>query len=45
MIVRGQLKKVGVYSCETLDREARQSFFDGIREGELKVHKQVTEIA
>jgi saccharopine dehydrogenase (NAD+, L-lysine-forming) len=45
MIVRGQLKKVGVYPCETLDREERQIFFDGIREWELKVHKQVTEIA
>jgi saccharopine dehydrogenase (NAD+, L-lysine-forming) len=45
MIVRGQLKKTGVYPCETLDREERQIFFDGIREWELKVHKQVTEIA
>jgi saccharopine dehydrogenase (NAD+, L-lysine-forming) len=45
MILRGQLKKTGVYPCETLDREERQIFFDGIREWELKVHKQVTEIA
>jgi hypothetical protein len=45
MIVRGQLKKTGVYPCETLDREERQIFFDGIRKWELKVQKQVTEIA
>jgi saccharopine dehydrogenase (NAD+, L-lysine-forming) len=45
MIVRGQLKKTGVYPCETLDREERQIFFDGIREWDLKVQKQVTEIA
>jgi saccharopine dehydrogenase (NAD+, L-lysine-forming) len=45
MIVRGQLKKNGVYPCETLDREERQIFFDGIREWELKVRKQVTEVA
>jgi saccharopine dehydrogenase (NAD+, L-lysine-forming) len=45
MIVRGQLKKTGVYPCETLDREERQIFFEGIREWELEVHKQVTEIA
>jgi saccharopine dehydrogenase (NAD+, L-lysine-forming) len=45
MIVRGQLKKTGVYPCETLDRDERQIFFDGIREWKLKVHKQVTEVA
>jgi saccharopine dehydrogenase (NAD+, L-lysine-forming) len=45
MIVRGQLKKTGVYPCETLDREERQIFFDGIREWGIKVQKQVTEIA
>lgn len=44
MILRGQLKKTGVYPCETLDREERQIFFDGIREWQLEVHKQVTEI-
>ncbi len=45
MIVRGQLKKTGVYPCETLDREERRIFFDGIREWELEVHKQVTDLA
>jgi saccharopine dehydrogenase (NAD+, L-lysine-forming) len=45
MIVRGQLKKTGVYPCETLDREERQIFFNGIREWGIKVQKQVTEIA
>jgi saccharopine dehydrogenase (NAD+, L-lysine-forming) len=45
MIVRGQLKKTGVYPCETLDREEREIFFSGIREWELEVHKQVTGIA
>ena len=45
MIVRGQIKKAGVYPCETLDREEREIVFSGIREWELVVHKQVTEIA
>jgi hypothetical protein len=45
MIVRGQLKKTGVYPCETLDREEREIVFSGIREWELEVHEQVTEIA
>jgi saccharopine dehydrogenase-like NADP-dependent oxidoreductase len=45
MIVRGQLKKTGVYPCETLDREEREIVFRGIREWEIEVHKQMTEIA
>ena len=45
MIVRGQIKKPGVYPCEALDREEREIVFSGIREWELVVHKQVTEIA
>jgi len=45
MILRGQLKKTGVYPCETLDREEREIVFNGIREWEITVKKQVTEIA
>jgi len=45
MILRGQLKKAGVYPCETLDREEREIFFKGLREWEVIVHKQVTELA
>ena len=44
MILRGQLKKTGVYPCETLDREEREIVFNGIREWEITVRKQVTEI-
>ena len=44
MILRGQLKKTGVYPCETLDREEREIVFDGIREWEITVRKQVTEV-
>ena len=44
MILRGQLKKTGVYPCETLDREEREIVFNGIREWQITVRKQVTEI-
>jgi saccharopine dehydrogenase-like NADP-dependent oxidoreductase len=44
MILRGQLKKTGVYPCETLDREEREIVFNGIREWEITVRKQVTEV-
>jgi saccharopine dehydrogenase-like NADP-dependent oxidoreductase len=45
MILRGQIEKAGVYPCETLDREQREIVFNGIREWEITVKKQVTEIA
>ena len=45
MILRGQIEKAGVYPCETLDREQREIVFNGIREWEITVQKQVTEIA
>jgi saccharopine dehydrogenase (NAD+, L-lysine-forming) len=45
MILRGQIEKPGVYPCETLDREQREIVFNGIREWEITVRKQVTEIA
>jgi saccharopine dehydrogenase (NAD+, L-lysine-forming) len=45
MILRGQIAKAGVYPCETLDREQREIVFDGIREWDITVRKQVTEIA
>jgi saccharopine dehydrogenase-like NADP-dependent oxidoreductase len=45
MILRGQIAKAGVYPCETLDREQREIVFNEIREWEITVKKQVTEVA
>jgi saccharopine dehydrogenase-like NADP-dependent oxidoreductase len=45
MILRGQIHKAGVYPCETLDREQREIVFNGIREWDITVKKQLTEIA
>jgi saccharopine dehydrogenase (NAD+, L-lysine-forming) len=42
MILRGQLKRTGVFPCEVLDKQERELFFKGIREWEVIVHKQVT---
>jgi len=44
MILRGQLKKNGVFPPETLDREEREVFFKGIKEWGIKVHRQVNEV-
>ena len=42
MILRGQLKRTGVFPCEVLNKEERDIFFKGIKEWEVMVHKQVT---
>jgi len=42
MILRGQLKRTGVFPCEVLDSEERKIFFEGIKEWDVIVHKQVT---
>lgn len=44
MILRGQLKKTGVFPAETLDKEERETFFKGVKEWGIKVHKQVSEV-
>jgi len=46
MILRGQLKRTGVFPCEVLDKQEREIFFKGIKEWEVTIHKQVaTEMA
>jgi len=42
MILRGQLNRTGVFPCEALDASERKLFFEGIKEWEVVVHKQVT---
>jgi saccharopine dehydrogenase-like NADP-dependent oxidoreductase len=42
MILRGQLTRTGVFPCEILNKEERETFFKGVREWEVIVHKQVT---
>ena len=42
MILRGQLKRKGVFPCEVLNKQERELFFKGIREWEVIVHKQLT---
>ena len=42
MILRGQLKRTGVFPCEVLNKEERDIFFKGIKEWEVTIHKQVT---
>lgn len=42
MILRGQLKRTGVFPCEVLNKEERTIFFKGIKEWDVLIHKQVT---
>ncbi len=42
MILRGQIKRTGVFPCEVLDKEERDIFFKGIKEWEVTIKKQVT---
>ncbi len=42
MILRGQIKRTGVFPCEVLNEEERKIFFEGIKEWDVIVHKQVT---
>ncbi|MEE9496364.1 MAG: saccharopine dehydrogenase NADP-binding domain-containing protein [Desulfobacterales bacterium] len=42
MLLRDQIKRVGVFPCEVLDREEREIFFSGIKTWDIKIHTQVT---
>jgi len=42
MILRGQIKRTGVFPCEVLNKEERKIFFEGIKEWEVIIHKQIT---
>ncbi len=42
MLLRDQIKHVGVFPCEVLDRQEREIFFSGIKAWEIKIHTQVT---
>lgn len=42
MLLRDQIRHVGVFPCEVLDKEERRIFFDGIKAWDVKIHSQVT---
>lgn len=42
MILRGQIERTGVFPCEVLNKDERKLFFQGIREWNITIHKQVT---
>jgi len=42
MILRGQIKRTGVFPCEVLNAEERKIFFAGIKEWKVTIHKQIT---
>jgi saccharopine dehydrogenase-like NADP-dependent oxidoreductase len=42
MILRGQIQRTGVFPCEVLDATERKVFFEGIKEWDVVIHKQVT---
>lgn len=42
MLIRDQIKRVGVFPCEVLDKEERDIFFSGIKAWDVKIHTQVT---
>jgi saccharopine dehydrogenase-like NADP-dependent oxidoreductase len=42
MLLRDQIKHVGVFPCEVLDKEEREIFFAGIRDRDVKIHKQIS---
>jgi len=41
MILRGQIKRTGVFPCEVLEKGEREIFFKGIKEWDVIIHKQV----
>jgi hypothetical protein len=41
MLLRNQIKHVGVFPCEVLDKEEREIFFAGIKAWDVKIHSQV----
>ena len=42
MILRKQIKHVGVFPCEVLDKEERDIFFAAIKAWDIKIHTQIT---
>jgi saccharopine dehydrogenase-like NADP-dependent oxidoreductase len=42
MILRGQIKRTGVFPCEVLNAEERKIFFAGIKDWDVIIHKQIT---
>jgi len=42
MILRGQIKRTGVFPCEVFNKEERKIFFEGIKEWDVIIHKQIT---
>ncbi len=42
MLLRDQVKHVGVFPCEVLDKEERDIFFSGIKAWDIKIHTQET---
>jgi hypothetical protein len=42
MLLRDQIKRVGVFPCEVLDKEERDIFFSGIKAWDIKIHTQET---
>jgi saccharopine dehydrogenase-like NADP-dependent oxidoreductase len=42
MILRGQIKRTGVFPCEVLNAEERKIYFEGIKEWDVIIHKQIT---
>ena len=42
MLLRGQIKHVGVFPCEVLAKDERDIFFEGIKAWDVKIHRQVT---
>ncbi len=42
MLLRGQIRHVGVFPCEVLDKEERDIFFEGIKDWDIRIHTQLT---
>jgi saccharopine dehydrogenase-like NADP-dependent oxidoreductase len=42
MLLRGQIKRTGVFPCEVFNKEERKIFFEGIKEWDVIIHKQIT---
>ncbi len=42
MMIRGQIKRTGVFPCEVFNEEERKIFFEGIKEWDVIIHKQIT---
>jgi len=42
MLLRGQIKRTGVFPCEVLEKQEREIFFEAIKAWDIKIHTQVT---